>query len=78
MNNAGLAIYGSFTGVPPERERDLVLTQEVVRAALRAYDRGRTVDVVGPLYSFLTFAGRFAPRAMLRRTMGRAMRPAGA
>jgi short-subunit dehydrogenase len=47
----------------------------VVEAALRAHERHRTVTVVGPLYRFLTFAGRFAPRAVLRRTMGRALRP---
>jgi uncharacterized protein len=46
----------------------------VVESALRAHERGRTVKVVGALYAFLTFAGRFAPRAALRRMMGRSMR----
>ena len=36
------------------------------------------VKVVGPLDVFLTFAGRFAPRAALRRIMGAALRPAPA
>ncbi len=36
VNNAGLAIYGPFTGVPPERERDLVrLNVEAVVALTR-------------------------------------------
>ena len=47
----------------------------VVETALRAYERGRTVKVVGPLYSLLTLAGRFAPRAAVRRAMARALRP---
>jgi uncharacterized protein len=47
----------------------------VVESALRAHEGGRTVKVVGARYSFLTFAGRFAPRAALRRMMGRALRP---
>lgn len=49
--------------------------RRVVESALRAHDRGRTVKVVGGLYAFLTFAGRFAPRAALRRLMRRVLRP---
>jgi hypothetical protein len=49
--------------------------RRVVESALRAHERGRTVKVVGARYAFLTFAGRFAPRAALRRMMGSALRP---
>jgi uncharacterized protein len=49
--------------------------RRVVESALRAHERGRTVKVVGAFYAFLSFAGRFAPRAALRRMMGRALRP---
>jgi short-subunit dehydrogenase len=49
--------------------------RRVVEIALRAHDRGRTVKVVGAFYAFLTVAGRFTPRAVLRRMMGRLMRP---
>jgi uncharacterized protein len=59
----------------PERRFPHLQPRRVVESALRAHDRGRTVKVVGALYSFLTFAGRFAPRAVLRRMMGRALRP---
>jgi uncharacterized protein len=59
----------------PERRFPHLQPRRVVESALRAHDRGRTLKLVGPLYSFLTFAGRFAPRAALRRMMGRAMRP---
>jgi short-subunit dehydrogenase len=62
----------------PERRFPHLRPRRVVESALRAHDRGRTVKVVGARYSFLTFAGRFAPRAALRRMMGRAMRPAPA
>lgn len=62
----------------PERRFPHLQPRRVVDAALRAHERGRTVKVVGPLYGFLTFAGRFAPRAALRRMMGRALRPAPA
>ena len=60
----------------PERRFPQLEPRHVVESALRAYDRGRTVKVVGPFYASLTFAGRFAPRAVLRQMMGRAMRPA--
>jgi short-subunit dehydrogenase len=59
----------------PERRFPHLQPERVVEAALHAYDSGRTVKVIGPLYSFLTFAGRFAPRTVLRRMMGRAFRP---
>jgi uncharacterized protein len=60
----------------PERRFPHLQPGRVVESALRAHERGRTVKVVGALYAFLTFAGRFAPRAALRRMMGRSMRPA--
>jgi uncharacterized protein len=59
----------------PERRFPHLQPRRVVETALRAYERDRTVKVVGSFYAFLTFAGRFAPRAALRRTMGRALRP---
>jgi short-subunit dehydrogenase len=59
----------------PERRFRHLQPRRVVETALRAHDRGRTVKVVGTLYLFLTLAGRFAPRAILRRMMGRVMRP---
>ena len=62
----------------PERHFPHLQARRVVESALRAHQRGRTVKVVGPFYAFLTFAGRFAPRAALRRMMGRALRPARA
>jgi uncharacterized protein len=62
----------------PERRFPHLEARHVVESALRAHDRGRTVKVVGPFYTSLTFAGRFAPRAVLRRMMGRAMQPAQA
>jgi hypothetical protein len=37
--------------------------------------RTQAVKVVGAFYAFLTVAGRFTPRAVLRRMMGRVMRP---
>jgi short-subunit dehydrogenase len=60
----------------PERRFPHLQPRRVVESALSAHERGRTVKVVGARYGFLTFAGRFAPRAALRRMMGRAMRPA--
>ena len=62
----------------PERHLPHLQPRQVVESALRAHERGRTVKVVGPFYAFLTFAGRFAPRAALRRMMGRALRLAPA
>jgi short-subunit dehydrogenase len=62
----------------PERHFPHLQPRRVVESALCAHERGRTVKVVGPFYAFLTFAGRFAPRAALRRMMGRALRPAPA
>jgi short-subunit dehydrogenase len=60
----------------PERRLTHLQPRRVVESGLRAHARGRTVTVVGPFYEFLTFAGRFAPRALLRRMMGRQLRPA--
>jgi hypothetical protein len=61
----------------PERRFPHLRPEQVVTAALRAHERGRTVKVVGGLYALLTLAGRFAPRVVLRRMMERVMRPAG-
>ena len=59
----------------PERRFPHLEPRAVAETALRAHERGKTVEVAGRLYAFLTVAGRFAPRAALRRTMGRLMRP---
>jgi uncharacterized protein len=59
----------------PERRFPHLKARSVVESALRAHDRGRAVKVVGPFYAFLSFSGRFAPRAALRWMMGRALRP---
>ena len=60
----------------PERRFPHLRPRRVVDSALGAHDRGRTVKVVGPVYAFLTSAGRFTPRVVMRRMMGRALRPA--
>jgi hypothetical protein len=70
-----LAAFVSLSGPEPERRFPHWRPGRVVKSALRAHDRGRTVKVIGPFYSFLTFAGRFAPRAALRRMMGQVLRP---
>jgi uncharacterized protein len=59
----------------PESRLPHLQSARVVRAGLRAYDRGRTLKVVGGFYFFLTIAGRFTPRAVLRRMMERLYRP---
>jgi short-subunit dehydrogenase len=59
----------------PESRLPHLQSGRVVRAALRAHDRGRTLKVVGAFYVSLTIAGRFTPRAVLRRMMGRLWRP---
>jgi short-subunit dehydrogenase len=48
---------------------------DVVRAALVAYDRGRTVKVVGLVNHVITRAGSITPRFMLRRLMARLFVP---
>ena len=58
-----------------ERRFPHLQPRRVVETALHAHQRERTVKVVGALYTFLTVAGRFAPRAAMRRIMGRVMRP---
>jgi short-subunit dehydrogenase len=72
VNTEFTAVAGSRE---PERRFPHLQPGAVVQTALRAYDRGKTVKVAGRLYAFLTVAGRFAPRAALRRSMGRVMRP---
>ena len=52
--------------------------ERVVAVALRAYDRGRVVKTVGAFYSVLAFVARVAPRALMRRLLGRLMKPAAA
>jgi uncharacterized protein len=60
----------------PERRFPHLHPARVVEAALHAHGRGRTVKVVDGRYTVLTIAGRLTPRAVLRRMMERAMRPA--
>jgi short-subunit dehydrogenase len=52
--------------------------EEVVRAALAAYDAGRVVRVVGRVNRLLAFADRLAPRFVVRRLMGTMFRPRAA
>lgn len=59
----------------PESRMPHLQSARVVRAALRAHDRGRTLKVVGGSYVLLTIAGRFTPRAVLRRMMRRLWQP---
>jgi uncharacterized protein len=49
--------------------------ERVVASSLRAHRRGRTVKVAGGTYMFLTAAGRFAPRAAMRRGLELVLRP---
>jgi short-subunit dehydrogenase len=50
-------------------------SRRVVEKALRAHHRRRTVKTVGVLYTLLSLGGRFTPRPLQRRIMGRLMRP---
>jgi short-subunit dehydrogenase len=59
----------------PERRLPHLKAEKVVATALRAHERSQTVKVVGGFYTFLTLAGRLAPRAVPRRMMGRVLRP---
>jgi uncharacterized protein len=58
-----------------ERRLPHLKAENVVETALRAHERGKSVKVVGGFYIFLTLAGRFAPRAVLARTMARVLQP---
>jgi short-subunit dehydrogenase len=58
----------------PERRFPHLLPRRVVASTLRAHEHGRTVKVVDARYAFLVFAGRFAPRAALRRMVERSLR----
>ena len=59
----------------PERRFPHLLPRRVVASTPRAHEHGRTVKVVDARYAFLVFAGRFAPRAALRRMVERSLRP---
>lgn len=50
--------------------------ERVADDALAAWDRRRTVAIVGAVNRVLTFFNRFMPRALLRRLMGSLARPA--
>jgi short-subunit dehydrogenase len=50
--------------------------QHVVATALRAYDRGASVVVDGPLNRFMSASPRFFPRGLIARIAGRMMQPA--
>jgi uncharacterized protein len=58
-----------------ERRFPHLKPKKVVDTALRAHERGKTVKVAGGFYIFLTVAGRLAPRALVRRMMGRVLQP---
>jgi short-subunit dehydrogenase len=49
--------------------------EEVVEAALRAYDRANVVHVVGLLNRLLAWLGAVTPRPLLRRLMGALFSP---
>jgi short-subunit dehydrogenase len=61
-----------FTEVAGSREPERCLPhpqpRRVVESGLRAYTRG-TITIMGRVYGFLTFAGRFAPPPVVRRIM---------
>jgi short-subunit dehydrogenase len=59
----------------PERRLPHLKAENVVETALRAHEHGKSVKVVGGFYVFLTLAGRFAPRALVARMMGRVLQP---
>jgi len=48
---------------------------QVVAAALKAYDRGRVVTVVGPVNNLLAFMPRLLPRAVMRALMASFTKP---
>jgi short-subunit dehydrogenase len=48
---------------------------QVVAAALKAYDRGRVVTVVGPVNNVLAFMPRLLPRAAMRALMASFTKP---
>jgi uncharacterized protein len=48
---------------------------EIVRTALRAFEGGRVVKIVGWLNGMLVFLNRFMPRAAVRRMMGVSTKP---
>jgi uncharacterized protein len=50
--------------------------ERVVAVALRAYESGRVVKTVGAFYTALSLMARVAPRALMRRLLGRLMKPA--
>ncbi len=50
--------------------------ERVVAVALRAYESGRVVKTVGAFYTALSLMARVAPRAFMRRLLGRLMKPA--
>jgi uncharacterized protein len=59
----------------PERRFPHLEAEQVVAKALHAHEQRKSVKVVGSFYVFLTFAGRFAPGAVLARMMGRVLQP---
>ena len=52
--------------------------ERTVAKALRAHDRRQVVRLVGVFYRGLVVAARVTPRAVMRRLLGRLLRPAGA
>ena len=70
------ALYGE-SGMPGLAGRVLpqATPEQVVGVALAAFDKGRVVRVVGLANRMLAFAGRLAPRFVLRWLMGTMFRP---
>jgi short-subunit dehydrogenase len=68
----------SESGVPGLAGRLLphARAEDVVRAALAAYDRGRVVRVIGAANRLLALASALAPRFVVRWLMGRMFAPA--
>jgi len=68
------------TGMPGLAGKPLPLAapDEVVRAALAAYDAGQVIRVVGVMNRFLAVAGALAPRFVVRWLMATMFRPRGA
>jgi short-subunit dehydrogenase len=78
----GFTRTGLYThsGVPGLAGRILphAMPEQVVSAALAAYDAGAVVRVIGPVNRFLALASGLSPRFMIRWIMGTLFRPRAA
>jgi uncharacterized protein len=73
-------VTGASSGLGRQFAIALAARAYPVLAVARRAERlsARADEVAGGLYRFLTVAGRYAPRAVLARMMGRVMRPTSA